>query len=508
MELMWELVDIVEERAAKTDVWASKRGEFRDIQSSVSRSGFELAQKNFKLMQILLAEPFAFEENANDYFLEVETFSKNFDFRPEFVDDEFMRQIEFLSRFAEFSMDCGPPVLDSGILMSKIEEFNQRNAKSEGKSDEEAVETSDDDERVDFERRVADLRRDINAKNKESIETIKMEHFIHLENLQEKVNNIGGNKALSNTLERIAAKYCKLVSEAAATQDDPGLYLLAFQGLTHGTLERIKDAIPRARARLVVETKLADSHAKRKETRIASLEKLFRIDESILGDESPRLSSPTEELDGGQSEELDQSQELVAATGLVHLQSQHAAFPSEYTEVEPWVQTLRSKESLHAALSRTSKVGILSIWSSTLISVKLVLMELDSADTRQLGAKAFAAGFGTSPNSARQIFFNSCNKLFFIEGVKSCFVDGLGLHGKTLNAALDHVLNHLTLEALQDVRLRGEFMESLQSHLEMMCERKGVAWQGDKVRWSQTHRRSPSILKEITRIIGSQQLIE
>jgi hypothetical protein len=104
----------------------------------------------------------------------------------------------------------------------------------------------------------------------------------------------------------------------------------------------------------------------------------------------------------------------------------------------------------------------------------LTLLELDSTDdARQIGPKAFEAGLGTSPNSARQIFSNSCNKLFFIEGVKSCFVDGLGLHGKTLNAALDLVLNYLTLEALQDVKLRGEFMELLKDRLEMLCERKG-----------------------------------
>jgi hypothetical protein len=96
---------------------------------------------------------------------------------------------------------------------------------------------------------------------------------------------------------------------------------------------------------------MADSHAKRKETRIASLEKVFKIDESILGDLNKNPASPTpEDLDVDQSEELDQSQELVAATGLVHLQSPTHKFPAEYMDVEPWIQTLNSKDSLHAAL--------------------------------------------------------------------------------------------------------------------------------------------------------------
>jgi hypothetical protein len=373
------------------------------------------------------------------------------------------------------------------------------------------VETSDD-EREEFERRLADLRRDISAKNKEYIAKIRMDHFQSLTTLKQRLEDVGGNKVLSNTLERIATKYCKLVSETAAKKDDSGLYLLEFKGLTDSVLERIKEGIPKARAKLVVETKMADSHVKRKETRISSLEKLFKIDDSILGDLEDENISPSQqqELDIGQSEELDQSQELVAATGLVHLQSPTPpAFPSEYIEVEPWIQTLNSKDSLHAALSRTSKVGILSIWSSALISVKLVLIELDSTDARQqIGPKAFEAGLGTSPNSARQIFSNSCNKLFFIEGVKSCFVDGLGLNGKTLNAALDLVLNHLTLEALQDVKLRGEFMQSLQDRLEMLCQRKGIPWHADKVHWFQGEGRLPSIIKELSRIIGSNRLIE
>jgi hypothetical protein len=87
-------------------------------------------------------------------------------------------------------------------------------------------------------------------------------------------------------------------------------------------------------------------------------------------------------------------------------------------------------------------------------------------------------------------------------------VDGLGLHGRTLNAALDRVLNHLTLEALQDVNLRGEYMESLQDHLEMLCQRKGVAWHSEKVHWFQGDVKLPFILKEITRILGTQRLIE
>jgi hypothetical protein len=236
MELMWDLVDIVEERAVKTDNWASKRIGFRDIQAGSSTNAFEQALKNFKLMQLLLAEPFAFEERAIDYFWKVETFTRKFEFRPEVVDEDFLKQIEFLTIFAEFTAERGPPSLDSGILLFKLQEFKERQARAES---EDVVGTSDDEEREEVERRLADLRRDVSAKNKESIEKIRIEHFQSLATLKQRLEDGGGNKALINTLERIAAKCCKLVSEEAAKKDDPGLYLLEFHGLTDSALERV-----------------------------------------------------------------------------------------------------------------------------------------------------------------------------------------------------------------------------------------------------------------------------
>jgi hypothetical protein len=78
--------------------------------------------------------------------------------------------------------------------------------------------------------------------------------------------------------------------------------------------------------------------------------------------------------------DVNQSQELFAANQLMHLQT-IPPFPSDCTHVEPWLRTLKSKESLHAALSRASKVGILRMWGSALISIKLTLMKTDSTDT-------------------------------------------------------------------------------------------------------------------------------